>query len=519
MITGPGTDGNFMFWTGVVEDRDDPLKLGRVRVRIFGYNNEKIADQPVGRLNWAQVLLPVTSAGINGIGQTPLGLVEGSWVFGFFRDGKNAQDPVVLGSFAGVSTPLDNDRSLGFRDQRTYTSGATRTQKSLKESPRKLASRITKTDGTGTFFVEENGGAGEADGTPQPQADGWIVTGYPRYELLYSPDLNALARNDGGTTDVLTVKDSAKSINIDVASALTGSSFTLNYPSTLECIDPVGVAESASEEGNVCLPEAVETVVSQIKTSYKSTDTFPGGAKWSEPSSQYFPIYPFNHVYESESGTIIEIDDTPGVERYHLFHRTGSFYEIHPDGTTISKSINDDYTIIKRTAYKHIEGRNYETIDQGYKILVNRDKTDESFDIVVDSGGSYNLEVKNGFLNLHVKSGCLNISVGEGDASVLVNNGDYNVSSNNGNVNIYSKQNISIQAEQNCTVKAGGDLRAKVDGTACIDVTGDMTAKVGGDLLVQVGGACEITSVGQMTLTSATRILMEAPRIDLNPGN
>ena len=42
-------------------------------------------------------MLPVTSAGISGMGTKHLGLVEGSHVFGFFRDGVR-QEPVVMGS-------------------------------------------------------------------------------------------------------------------------------------------------------------------------------------------------------------------------------------------------------------------------------------------------------------------------------------------------------------------------------------------------------------------------------------
>ena len=44
------------------------------------------------------------------------------------------------------------------------------------------------------------------------------------------------------------------------------------------------------------------------------------------------PIYPFNHVYESESGHVIEIDDTPDYERINVFHKSGSRIEINNKG-------------------------------------------------------------------------------------------------------------------------------------------------------------------------------------------
>ena len=38
--------------------------------------------------------------------------------------------------------------------------------------------------------------------------------------------------------------------------------------------------------------------------------------------------YPHNHVTETESGHVIEVDDTKGKERIHVFHKSGTFIEI-----------------------------------------------------------------------------------------------------------------------------------------------------------------------------------------------
>lgn len=65
----------------------------------------------------------------------------------------------------------------------------------------------------------------------------------------------------------------------------------------------------------------------------------------SEPSSPYGAEYPKNKVLETESGHLIEIDDTDGSERIHLYHKSGTFIEIHPDGTIVRKSQNKQYDI------------------------------------------------------------------------------------------------------------------------------------------------------------------------------
>jgi len=110
---------NFIWFTGVVEDRDDPLRLGRVRVRMFGIHTQKrikglTEGIPTDDLPWAYPMSPITSASMNGIGTTPLGPVEGTHVVGFFRDGKNCQDPIVMGTLGGY--PLKESGNDGFND-------------------------------------------------------------------------------------------------------------------------------------------------------------------------------------------------------------------------------------------------------------------------------------------------------------------------------------------------------------------------------------------------------------------
>lgn len=53
-------------------------------------------------------------------------------------------------------------------------------------------------------------------------------------------------------------------------------------------------------------------------------------------------VYPDSQVLETQSGHIVEIDDTSGNERIRLWHRTGSYIEIRPDGTFVQKSVNED---------------------------------------------------------------------------------------------------------------------------------------------------------------------------------
>ena len=107
----------FQWFVGVVEDRQDPKTLGRLRVRCLGYHTEGLDKLPTADLPWAHVMNPITSATVSGLGQTPLGAVEGTWVVGFFQDGSDAQQPIIIGTLPGVPSELpDTGAKKGFMD-------------------------------------------------------------------------------------------------------------------------------------------------------------------------------------------------------------------------------------------------------------------------------------------------------------------------------------------------------------------------------------------------------------------
>ena len=96
----------FIWFVGVVEDRADPKTLGRLRVRCLGYHTEDLDKLPTKDLPWAHVMNPITSATVSGLGQSPLGAIEGTWVVGFFQDGLDSQMPIIIGTLPGVPAEL-----------------------------------------------------------------------------------------------------------------------------------------------------------------------------------------------------------------------------------------------------------------------------------------------------------------------------------------------------------------------------------------------------------------------------
>lgn len=257
-----GIDNTPIFY-GVVENRIDPMKLGRVQVRIMGMHSEiKNGNEETGEgiptedLPWAYPMQPITSAAMNGIGDSPTGMVEGTHVIGISRDGRFMNDLIIIGTIGGIPQEASNPQ-VGFNDP---------------------------------------------NGT------------YPKEDYLEEPDTNRLARGEKLSETVYQDKKDSLDENVSKANG-------------------IGV--------------------------------------WSEPMSPYAAEYPYNHVRESESGHLQEWDDTSGAERIHTYHKTGTFEEIHADGSRVTRIIGDDYEIVNSGKNVHIKGNMNVTINGDASLLIN----------------------------------------------------------------------------------------------------------------------------------------------------
>ena len=107
-----GRDG-FQWWVGQIPPEEswkenksgsiDPTNDGqsgfgeRYRVRIMGYHTANADDIPDEELPWAYVMYPVTAGGGGRGSSQNANLTQGTFVFGFFMDGEDAQLPVIMG--------------------------------------------------------------------------------------------------------------------------------------------------------------------------------------------------------------------------------------------------------------------------------------------------------------------------------------------------------------------------------------------------------------------------------------
>lgn len=106
-----------------------------------------------------------------------------------------------------------------------------------------------------------------------------------------------------------------------------------------------------------------------------------------QPENPFNARYPYNHVRETESGHLFEADDTPGAERIKESHRSGTYYEVFPDGTKVEKIVRDNFTVIVGHDKVNIQGSAIVTVEGDCNFY-----TKGNFTHQVD--GDYNLLVK-----------------------------------------------------------------------------------------------------------------------------
>ena len=351
-----GQDG-FIWFVGVVEDRNDPELLGRVRVRCLGFHTEDLTSLPTADLPWAHVMHPVTDPAMHGMGSTPSFLVEGSWVVGFFRDAQEKQQPVIIGSLPGRPVAAADYRT-GFNDPRSpYTN-----QTAYAGVPTYGPYPVDGEDNT----MKSGHETGEPDTNRLAQG-----RTSEEHNSLINRRLNRLRGDPTIVDKTVGVDDNSTATDIKGTGIPTATQPYLASPTSL---NPVKETRSWWDEPH---PKSIT----------KNTKVYLSGQ------------YPYNHVHESESGHIHEIDDSPGAERLFTQHASGTFEEIHPKGDKVVKVIGDNYEIVAGKSNVSISGNVNLTVAGTVRELIK---------------GDYHLEVEGNYTQKIHKNHRVKIGAGEG---------------------------------------------------------------------------------------------------------
>jgi len=113
-----------------------------------------------------------------------------------------------------------------------------------------------------------------------------------------------------------------------------------------------------------------------------------------QPASPFDARYPYNHVRETESGHLFEADDTPGQERIKESHRMGTYYEVFPDGSKVTKVVGRNFTVVVGDEDVNIQGAVNLTVHGDCNLLASQDLTHQvKGDYTLLVGGNYTSSV------------------------------------------------------------------------------------------------------------------------------
>lgn len=103
-----------------------------------------------------------------------------------------------------------------------------------------------------------------------------------------------------------------------------------------------------------------KTLIQERKDEVVTVPTV--NSSWTEPTTKYAAKFPYNTVTETESGHLFEVDDTPGAERISNAHRSGTFDEVHPDGSKVTKVFKDNYQVVMKDDHVYVMGNCFLTV-------------------------------------------------------------------------------------------------------------------------------------------------------------
>lgn len=253
-----------------------------------------------------------------------------------------------------------------------------------------------------------------------------------------------------------------------------------------------------------------ETIVPYKESlEHKNVPKANGKGMWDQSPTPYNAKYPFNVVHETQSGHVVELDDTPDNERIHMYHKTGTFEEVDCNGTLVRRIVGDAYEVWDRNGYIHIKGTCNITIDGNANILVANDcELEVDGDLNANVGGNSNWSI----------GGDANYTVGK-DVNWNVGGTVKNSIKKDLNFTVEGALNSDITKNVNNVVK--GSVNNNVKGNVNDEITGDNvtriggadTNSVGGNYMITTGGAEHHTNAGVNATTSPSILMTILPVI------
>jgi uncharacterized protein YcbK (DUF882 family) len=259
-----------------------------------------------------------------------------------------------------------------------------------------------------------------------------------------------------------------------------------------------------SETNKLAQGDSRGTIVQEKNSNRMRGAKLPGGEAWDEPESAFRGAYPYNKVTQTESGHIIEVDDTPGSERLHIYHRSGTYIEIDANGSMVKRTKGSSYEIIDRNGKISIAGRADISVNGACNIFVGNDANIEvegdtnitcHNDITAQAGGTFNLSAVEEF---NIASGNVNIEA------------YYTMNQKATTFNMHSKENMHMRSNADIKVQAT-NLYDFVSDTVYTQAAGAINIKAGDNTNIDSGAA--------INLLASNNVNLDGSQTHLQSGN
>lgn len=252
----------------------------------------------------------------------------------------------------------------------------------------------------------------------------------------------------------------------------------------------------------------VNTIVTKKESErLKNVPIANSDVTWDQPHSGYQASYPYNRVIETESGHVIEYDDTPGHERLQWYHRKGTFTEISELGSKCTRVVGDNYEIVDRNGMISIAGDACVTVNGNVKIFCRSDASIEvngTTDII--SHGNFNVAAGNdinfsagGSINLWSNKGS-NVQCND-NLNIRSKSGDLNLTGNT-TVNLYGESDVNVTSGKDLNVNSTGLIAVESDDSS-IDIRGANDVRItadSGSLDCYSGSNTNITAISNINV-------------------
>jgi hypothetical protein len=317
---------------------------------------------------------------------------------------------------------------------------------------------------------------------------------------IVTPDIETLlistADAEGTTGDSKSATvDEATDVTISNPSVAVDPSLTETRPNPL---DPTAAPGSARPNDRYVTPVANEPV-----------DEFKGE-------------YPYNKVYVSEGGHLIEIDDTPDHQRLLEQHVSGTYREMKPNGNYVHKVVNDNYTIVCGDDFISVEGAAQIVVKGNCQLRVGGYLT-VSADKGVNVSTKGDFRVKARSINMESTGG--NISMKSAKDTLITSTEDFDIKSKANHIDSTLMTSMTVGEQfiveaKKISQHATTDIALVSDAKTSIQSTAETNIKSGAAVNVEGAGNINLKAplVASSPIDTATLDATTANITTLNAG-